>query len=73
MLIYKKLGAILTNSCFDKKLNILDIGSGNLMTAQNLVKDTSFIYVYTAIDYSVDAIKFAQNIKPFVNTFEYQN
>lgn len=52
VLIYTKLGEYLSNG---KKLNVLDVGSGKLLTVTKLIKGTSFVATYTAIDNQVDA------------------
>lgn len=72
-LIYKQLGKYLSKSIVHKKLNVLDVGSGKLHTAERLIKDTSFVGVYTAIDNIVDANEYSRNILPYVETFEYSN
>jgi hypothetical protein len=71
ILIYEKLGEYLSKG--NKKLNVLDVGSGKLLTAEKLIKNTSFVNTYTAIDNKVDANDFAKNVKPYVETFEYHN
>ena len=68
VLIYTKLGEYLSNG---KKLNVLDVGSGKLLTATKLIKGTSFVATYTAIDNQVDANDHATNVKPYVASFEY--
>lgn len=65
LLIYRTLGECLSQN--NQKLNILDVGSGQLKTAQALIESTSFVATYTAIDMEV----YSDKVKPYVQDFEY--
>lgn len=71
VLIYSKLGACLSEQ--PKKLNVLDVGSGKLLTAKKLIKNTSFVGTYTAIDHQVDPTKHIHDLQRFMDAFEYYN
>lgn len=69
VLVYNKLGKYLSSG---RKLNVLDVGSGKLLTAKKLIQNTSFVETYTAIDKNVDANEHGNVIKRFVTNFEYR-
>lgn len=69
-LIYEHIGQFLSSQ---RKYNVLDVGSGELFTAQALIKNTSFVGTYTAIDFKVDAHQHNRHVKPYVDEFEYVN
>jgi hypothetical protein len=71
-LIYEYIGQFLSSET-TRKYNVLDIGSGELLTAQALIKNTSFVGTYTAIDFKVDAHQYGKDVKSYVDQFEYVN
>ena len=72
-LMYQHIGKYLTLGTNKRKYNVLDVGSGELLTAQTLIKNTSFVGTYTAIDYQVDAYKYGKHVQPYVGEFKYIN
>jgi hypothetical protein len=75
LMIYEYIGQFLSSQTTrtTRKYNVLDVGSGELLTAQTLIKNTSFVGTYTAIDFKVDAHQHGKHVKPYVDEFEYVN
>lgn len=72
VLIYSKLGKCLSQHS-TQKLNVLDVGSGELLTAKKLIHDTSFVNTYTTIDNKIDPSEYIHDIQHCIDTFEYFN
>lgn len=69
-LTYKHLADYFTQHATLCKLNILDIGCGQMTTVQKLIQNTSYVDTYTAVDIK-DMQSHATQIIPYVKTFEF--